>query len=169
MVHGVLYPLTEVVLKYQKLKKNLRNSEIRAFVFSVLEHSLQNNLKELESLLLSRHEVYLKKFLELGFIHSAGKRNYFDQCFISIIMEIHMQNDLRRLLLENVFEGKKFPKKLTFSIRIYEFKSKQFTNPVISKNHTEETVKNLYGIDENLGITAEFNLSENIFKYLLTL
>jgi len=157
---GKLFRLSEIAFYYMQINAMLHGFEGRVVLLAILEHALADDLHLMEFESGGKHHGFLDSLVSNNILVEKSDEFVFSVCFISVLLEFSRQNNLRKILRDNIFERIKVPKNLTLSISFYDSKLEKY-----SKDQTQHTKTGDSASDPNEGIDQNLN----IFKFLKSL
>lgn len=148
---GKMFSLSEIALQYYRINSMLRDFESRVVLLAILEHAIDNKLDQMDFEFGGKHFYFLEDLIKSNILFEKKDSFEFNEIFLCVLLEFHTQNNLRKILRENIFERIRIPKKLSLSISYYESKSGKYSDD--SKSDQDDNI----------------DVSLNIFKFLKTL
>ncbi|NBO22218.1 hypothetical protein EBU94_02595 [bacterium] len=151
---GKIYPLSDIALYYLKINSMLHSFETRVILLAIIEHALSGKLDQMDFELGGKHHAFLQDLVRNNILIERPENFVFNECFISVLIEFNNQNNIRKILRENIFERVKIPKNLSLSITYFNSRTETYSKD---------------GGDEGPGSDDDIDPSLNIFKFLKTL
>ncbi len=151
---GKIYPLSEIAMHYFKINSMLQSFETRVILLAIIEHALSGKLDKMDFELGGKHYAFLQDLVRHNILIERPENFIFNECFISVLIEFNNQNNIRKILRENIFERVKIPKNLRLSIPYFNSSTEEYSNDKEGKDQ---------GSDDDI------DPSLNIFKFLKTL
>lgn len=149
-MNGKLFSLSEIALQYYKINFMLHSFETRVVLLAILEHAMDSKLDHMDFEFGGKHFYFLDDLIKNNILFEKKDSFEFNEVFLCVLLEFQAQNNLRKILRENIFERIKIPKKLSLTIAYYDSKSGKFSND--SKPQDDD-----------------IDVSLNVFKFLKTL